>query len=1622
MKDLRQLIGRAGFMAAGKKRRSTKRRRSDAINRRLRSETLEKRNLLAGGILASQNLNPVDVDDNGRLTARDALLVVNFLARSYAEGEGGLTSSSNSDESDGGYYLDVNGDGTVSAVDALGVINALNFAEGESIIMDTSTDLQESVAGGFQEETVDLLDGQMAASGREFARVVINTVSMPNALGLDPDGVNVVSDTAGDTIDAEDSNGRKVANLDVRVDRFAELNGPGGSITAEEIVVEYAIFDRAIGADPSDPGLLVGTATKTINILGATNKEVEYIITARDLDDQLIEPTNGVINVAQGQEFFLQISVEDLRPAQNDGIFYFTPDIVFDLPGDITPVLFESQSITLNDFDAGTNGYIISIPQPLPGNTVTTFEVSAEDANDNDDPKTSLSRQLFNALIAFGYENDFVDNIDFEIVSEGDDPSDPPISRVIFNGDGFGNVDQPNLMVQITGGGNATADVDEIGVTDGRAVRYSIDFRSNTAANPILSGFGTPVYNDTILQPDYDDTEGFLRLGMLGISDPIGPIDSTPANPFDDEFIPVDAFSVRVKIDGEATVNASVRPSPTAAPIDVLGLYRYDSPRIAENVLTESPGDVDELGNGFATITLSTEAPNNAPTLDPDSIIAVRNEDEAPFTIDLTQFASDVDGDPLTVDDFMTISGNDVGITYPFEGNPNIVQVDPMAYGSLLDETGPLPDQEVIEFTYVVEDDRGGQTPTASLTVTILGRDDANESPVVTENQVREIAETASEGDFVGAVLTATDPENDPLVLWSIVGGNTNDAFRINNDGQLIVNNPEAIDVDPADALSFDLSVQVQDDEGSVSSPEVVTVNITPVDEAPFFNAPFSFDLQDTTANGSTFGTLSATDPELQTLEFELLDGGEGDIEVTSAGVLQLTADARPIKAVGESYTLSVEVRETGGLMQTDQANITVTVIDFPVAPVVTPATFNVDENSADDTVVGTVIATDANGDTGLTYSIDTGTDPAVPFSISSESGTEGQITVDGDLDFETTMSYTFDVVVTDPGGLSGSAEVTVNVLNVNEAPVLNVVGLDVNENEPAGTTVGTITADDPEDDALTFSIIDGLDSDSFDITDGGLLTTTESFDFETRSTYTISVRAEETSEPTHFDTQTFTITINDVNDPPQAEDIAEIEFTEDQVGPFTISLLELSNATDPDAGDQLSITGFREIGDAPAQGITAPGTDGIVTINPQENGDMVGGERINTYEFDVSDLDGETTTQMVSIKIVGINDPPNAADDSAFSGVDQLVIVDVFGIDGVDVGDDEVGTPVLTDFVITEINQTNGSAFDPDAVVIGLNSPNDGEVSISNTQGFEGDLVFTYTIADSDLQGAPTASAEFTITYRNFVPSVFQGMVFEDYLENGIDVALNGADEIRTGEREGDEAAIAGLTIRLTGTSDLIDGPIGPFFATTDLNGEYMFGEDLELPPGEYQLELMDIDPDLIDPAEDAIQFLQDLGEGEIGANGILYVGSSRVQMRTISDLPDENQIIGGQTIEVDWRIFSKDAGLDTTNLISSGNSDSNLDENGDPKGVFALLDENGQQVFLGVLAGYEDADEVNLSYDHSNDQALLEVVEDGVSRTRVLTDAEFELTDGDKIQVVGGIDDLFASLSDDDDALLSS
>ena len=128
-----------------------------------------------------------------------------------------------------------------------------------------------------------------------------------------------------------------------------------------------------------------------------------------------------------------------------------------------------------------------------------------------------------------------------------------------------------------------------------------------------------------------------------------------------------------------------------------------------------------------------------------------------------------------------------------------------------------------------------------------------------------------------------------------------------------------------------------------------------------------------------------------------------------------------------------------------------------------------------------------------------------------------------------------------------------------------------VAENQPADTTVGTFSTTDPDTgDTFTYVLVGGAgdtDNTSFAIS-GGTLQTAASFDFETKSSYSIRVRS--TDAGGLFVQKVFTISVTNVNEAPTDIALSASSVAENQPAGTTVGTF---STTDPDLGDTFTYT-----------------------------------------------------------------------------------------------------------------------------------------------------------------------------------------------------------------------------------------------------------------------------------------------------------------------------------------------------------------------------------------------------------------------------------------------------------------
>lgn len=176
-------------------------------------------------------------------------------------------------------------------------------------------------------------------------------------------------------------------------------------------------------------------------------------------------------------------------------------------------------------------------------------------------------------------------------------------------------------------------------------------------------------------------------------------------------------------------------------------------------------------------------------------------------------------------------------------------------------------------------------------------------------------------------------------------------------------------------------------------------------------------------------------------------------------------------------------------------------------------------------TTVGLLSAKDADGD-ALTYTLIDGAGDH--FRLKGN-----RIVTSKELDYETATSHTIKVAVSD-GKVAVEKDITINVLDVNEAPAnqapikLSFSRSSISENVAIGTSVGLLSAVDPEGGVVKWRLTDNADG-IFKLV-GNKIQTKAAIDYE--STHSLTFTAEAYDAAGNVTSHDFTLAVKDVFEP----------------------------------------------------------------------------------------------------------------------------------------------------------------------------------------------------------------------------------------------------------------------------------------------------------------------------------------------------------------------------------------------------------------------------------------------------------------------------------------------------------
>jgi hypothetical protein len=574
----------------------------------------------------------------------------------------------------------------------------------------------------------------------------------------------------------------------------------------------------------------------------------------------------------------------------------------------------------------------------------------------------------------------------------------------------------------------------------------------------------------------------------------------------------------------------------------------------------------DPSGVSASAIVSVTVAPApDAPTAIDDE--ATTPEDTA-ITLNVLANDTDVDGDPLVIESYTQPASGVVAQV----GNALVFTPAPNASGT-------------VTFTYTAADPSG---LTSSATVTM------NVTPVNDPPIAQDVAATVDEDASVGVALQASDIDSTALT-FTLVTPPQHGSVTISGDLASYTPDPNYNGPD-----SFSYRANDGTDDSNVA---VVTLTVRPINDAP------------------TAQDDSATTPEDMPVDISVL-GNDSDIDGDTLAVTDVGAPTNGtafVKADGVTITYVPAANFAGsdtftytasdGEGATATATVTVTVTPVNDAPVARDDTITTDEDAP---VLVAVLANDSDVD-GDALAITSVTQPS--HGTASVVGSQVLYTPNENFHGVDTFQYT----ISDSHSGAFTANVHVDVLPVNDAPVANPDDAAT----PAGApiVINVLANDtDADGDVLAVSAVSTPAHGTAVVLLDGTVRYTPAAGFVGSDTFTYTARdpAGATS------TATVRVSVTSLNRAPIACDAA---LTTPEDTALTISLV----ATDAD-GQPLTYA----IASQPMHGTLSVLAGNIVTYTPDLNY-----HGLDSFTFTASDGALTSNVATVQLTVTPVNDPP---------------------------------------------------------------------------------------------------------------------------------------------------------------------------------------------------------------------------------------------------------------------------------------------------------------------------------------------------------------------------------------------
>ncbi|EJS9608660.1 tandem-95 repeat protein, partial [Vibrio parahaemolyticus] len=779
------------------------------------------------------------------------------------------------------------------------------------------------------------------------------------------------------------------------------------------------------------------------------------------------------------------------------------------------------------------------------------------------------------------------------------------------------------------------------------------------------------------------------------------------------------------------TISASVSDgvNPTASDSDSLIVNRVnDAPTIKVDAVESITEDAVSTDTVVATLTVrDTDTPEDQLTVSLENnsngyFVLVGNE------VKLTQSGVDaVNNDELNLKD-LTISASVSDGVNPTANDSGSLIVNRVNDAPTVENA--IADQELSEdfATYTIDLNDAFKDSDSALNFSVSGNSNIQ---VAIVNGIATITPTADWNGSEALTFTATDPsgesvsqtvnftvapvadivadkatvvEDTPTII-KVLGNDTFEgddqvvSLDTNNgpaNGTVSVNPDGSVTYTPNDnyygADSFTYIVT----SGGVSESTTVSVDVTPVNDAPVAKDDIATTQEDTAVTIDVLPNDSDVDGDKLSIESASVPKEQGTVEVVNGKLVFTPA---------ENFNGDAEITYTvtdGQL--TDEAKVTVTVNPVNDAP-----TIKVDavESITEDAVsIDTVVAALTVRDTDT---------PEDQLAVSLENNSNGyfvlvgnevkltQAGVDAVNNDELNLKdLTISASVSDGVNPTANDSDSLVVNRVNDAPTVENAIADQELSEDFATyTIDLNDAFKDSDSALNFSV--SGNSNVLVSIENGIATITPTADWNGSETLTFT--ATDPSGESVSQTVNFTVA-------PVADIVAD-KATVVEDTPTIIKVL--GNDTFEGDGKVVSL----DANNGPANGTVSVNPDGSMTYTPNDN--YVGKD---TFTYVVTS-GGVSESTAVEVNVTPVNDTPVAKDDIATTQEDTAVTIDVLTND-TDVDGDKLSIESAS------VPKEQGTV----EVV-------DGKLVFTPAENFNGDAEITYTVTDGQL----TDEAKVTVT-----------------------------------------------------------------------------------------------------------------------------------------------------------------------------------------------------------------------------------------------------------------------------------